>query len=439
MKKDLQKEAARWYKSMNLEHISIKNFKGVENMELDFTPGVNLLIGDNGVGKTSVLEAIAVVLAGMLKGLKGVPTKNILQSDIRFTIDETGDASTGVRYWCPSEISCTIRDNDMEYGLRKWRENEAGNTRTKTEDTGIVKWMQKQSNDLSAVLPLLCFQSDARVWQMHRGGYGKELRKKLDDRRCGYIGCLAYSLDIKGILAWCLKMEFSAFQKKQKIKEYEAFKAIVAEFMKNIGDLDTVPEIHYSGQLDQMVYCEGKLTMPISSLSAGYQSLLWIIMNLAYRLILLNSENVEDWKEMPGIVLIDEIDMHLHPKWQWNIVKALEKTFPSMQFILATHSPIVISSCKNEHLLRIDEDQEVFYLEDAYGYSVQDVLILRQGTTEKPKEVKELDNLFEEAIDQDDWKKAERVIKEMEKILGDEHTDVRSAREELELNRWVED
>ena len=99
----------------------------------------------------------------------------------------------------------------------------------------------------------------------------------------------------------------------------------------------------------------------------------------------------------------------------------------------------MISSCKNEHLLRIDEDQEVFYLEDAYGYSVQDVLILRQGTTEKPKEVKELDNLFEEAIDQDDWKKAERVIKEMEKILGDEHTDVRSAREELELNRWVED
>ncbi len=424
---------------MNLEHVSIKNFKGVENMELEFTPGVNLLIGDNGVGKTSVLEAIAVVLAGMLKGLKGVPTKNILQNDIRFTLDETGDASTGVRYWCPSEISCTIRDNGMEYNLRKWREDEAGNTRTKTEDTGIVKWMQKQSNDLSAVLPLLCFQSDARVWQMHRGDYGKELRKKLDDRRCGYIGCLDYSLDMKGILAWCLKMEFSAFQKNQKIKEYEAFKIIVAEFMRNIDDLDAVPEIYYSRQLDQMVYREGNLTMPISDLSAGYQSLLWIIMNLAYRLALLNSEKAGDWKRMPGIVLIDEIDMHLHPKWQWNIVKALEKTFPSMQFILATHSPIVISSCKNEHLLRIDEDQEVLYLEDAYGYSVQDVLTLRQGTTEKPREVKELDSLFEKAINQNDWKKADSVIREMEKVLGDKHTDVRSAKEELELNRWMED
>lgn len=94
---------------MNLTHVSIKNFKGVKNMELDFAPGVNLLIGDNGVGKTSVLEAIAVGLAGMLKGIPGVPVKNILQSDIRFEVDEKGDASTGVRYYCPTEISAYYR------------------------------------------------------------------------------------------------------------------------------------------------------------------------------------------------------------------------------------------------------------------------------------------------------------------------------------------
>ena len=67
---------------MNLKSVSIKNFKGVKNMEIEFTPKVNLLIGDNGAGKTSVLEAIAVALSGMLKGIQGVPAKNILQSDI---------------------------------------------------------------------------------------------------------------------------------------------------------------------------------------------------------------------------------------------------------------------------------------------------------------------------------------------------------------------
>lgn len=424
---------------MYLEHVSIKNFKGVENMELEFTPGVNLLIGDNGVGKTSVLEAIATGLSGMLKGIKGVQARNILQSDIRFSMDETGEASTRVKYRCPVEISCTINNNGTEYVLRKWREKETSNVRTKTEDTGIAEWLQEQSNESNVILPLIGFHSDARVWKIHHWDYEKEVTRKLDDVRCGYIGCLDDSLDIKGILAWCLKMELVAFQKNMKIKEYEAFKTIVAEFMKYNGDLDAAPEIYYSRQLNQMVYCEGSLTMPIFNLSAGYQSLLWIVMNLACRLALLNPEAVCEWKDIPGIVIIDEIDMHLHPKWQWNIIKALEKTFPSIQFILATHSPIVISSCKSEHLLRIDGEQEAMYLGAAYGYSVQDVLTMRQGTTDRMEEVKNLRVQFEDAIERDDWKMADDIITEMAMILGENHSDVRAAREELLLNRWEDD
>ena len=146
---------------------------------------------------------------------------------------------------------------------------------------------------------------------------------------------------------------------KKKIKEYEAFKNIVAEFMQKINDLNEKPKIYYSSQLEEMVYQEGNNTMPITMLSAGYQSLLWIVMNLAYRWALLNPDITDNVNEAKGIVLIDEIDMHLHPKWKWNIVKALEETFPHIQFILTTHSPIVISSCKNEHLILITDDQTI--------------------------------------------------------------------------------
>ena len=146
---------------------------------------------------------------------------------------------------------------------------------------------------------------------------------------------------------------------KKKIKEYEAFKNIVAEFMQKINDLNEKLEIYYSSQLEEMVYQEGNNTMPITMLSAGYQSLLWIVMNLAYRWALLNPDITDNVNEAKGIVLIDEIDMHLYPKWKWNIVKALEETFPHIQFILTTHSPIVISSCKNEHLILITDDQTI--------------------------------------------------------------------------------
>lgn len=229
------------------------------------------------------------------------------------------------------------------------------------------------------------------------------------------------------------------FSEKKEIKEYEAFKKMVTTFMKNISNLEKMPEIYYSSQLEQMVYREENINLPVSNLSAGYQSLLWMVMNLSYRLALLNPEYAGELQNMQGIVLIDEIDMHLHPKWQWNIIKALEETFPGMQFLVATHSPIVISSCKSERMLMVTEDQAVMYLQDAYGYSVQDVLNFRQGTTEKLQIVKELDKQFDEAIDQDEWKTAEDVILQMERVLGKDHPDVRGAQEELKLNRWEAD
>ena len=364
-------------KVMILNKVTIRNYRAIEDMELEFAPGVNLLIGDNGAGKSSVLEAIATVLSGMFRGVLGVSSKGILQSDINFKINGQGDASTEIVYGTPTEISAYINMDSADYLLKKYRESEVGSARTKTEDNGIGKMMQKKVNSSGTILPLLCFHSDARVWQMHRSDFGKGAKKELNDRRYGYRGALDYPLDIKGVQAWCLKMELTAFQKNMKIGEYEAFKRIVSKFMKNVNGLDTAPEIYYSRQLGEMVYQEGTATMPITMLSAGYQSLLWIVMDLAYRWALLNPSVADKADEARGIVLIDEIDMHLHPKWQWKVVEALEETFPNVQFVLTTHSPIVISSCKNEHLILISDDKEVIYLQSAYGYSVQDVLNFR--------------------------------------------------------------
>lgn len=420
---------------MHLNKVTVKNFKAITDMELNFTPGVNLLIGDNGTGKSSMLEAVGVAISGIFKSISGVSTKGISQNDIHFKTKGKGDASTEISYGVPTEITAFIDMDTEEYCLKKYRESEDGNARTKVQDSGIGKKIQKKVNSSEEVLPLLCFQSDARVWQMRRGDFGKELKKKLNDRRCGYIGCLDYSLDIKGIQAWCLKMELAAFQKKIPIREYEAFRSIVSCFMKKINGLDNAPEIYYSSQFEEMVYQENNMVMPITMLSAGYQSLLWIIMNLAYRWALLNPDMTEDVTKVTGIVLIDEIDMHLHPKWQWNIVSALEETFPNVQFILTTHSPIVISSCQNEHLILLTDDEKVVYLENAYGYSVQDVLNFRQGTTEKPEKVKNLTDNFYLAMDEDEYDKAEKILEEMTKVLGNNHADIRSAREELKWNR----
>lgn len=408
---------------MYLNRVIVKNFKAITDMELEFAQGVNLLIGDNGVGKSSMLEAIAVAMSGVFKGISGVSTKGITQNDVHFKISGRGDASSEVCYGIPAEITAFMDMDSEEYYLKKYRESEEGSARTKMKDDGIVKKMQKKTNSSEEILPLLCFQSDARVWQTRRGDFGKKLKNKLNDRRCGYIGCLDYSLDIKGIQEWCLKMEVVAFQKNMKIKEYEAFKHIVSKFMQKINGLDEAPEIYYSRQLEEMVYQEKKIVMPITMLSAGYQSLLWMTMNLAYRWALLNPDITENVEEAKGIVLIDEVDMHLHPKWQWNIVSALAETFPNVQFILTTHSPIVISSAKEAKLILLDENQQVKYLPDCYGYNVEDVLYYRQESISRPKSVKILIDQMNDAIDNDNFDLAEKTLISLKNILGADNSE----------------
>ena len=81
---------------MYLEKIHIKNYKVIEELEIDLKPGVNLLIGDNGAGKTSVLEAIAVALGGLFVNVAGVSTKNIVKDDVRLKIKPLGESSTSI-------------------------------------------------------------------------------------------------------------------------------------------------------------------------------------------------------------------------------------------------------------------------------------------------------------------------------------------------------
>lgn len=406
---------------MYLEKIHLKNYKAIEELDIELRPGVNLLIGDNGAGKTSILEGIAIALGGLFVNVVGVNTKNIVKEDVRMNIKPMGDSSTAIEYCEPVSVGCTLHAADeQEYSWNRIKE-EVSATHTKIDDKKVCVWMKKLTNNSGSILPLISFQSAARAWRVKRGDFGTELKKKLDDRRCGYIGCLDSSMDVKSIQQWCLKQEVVTYSKGT-VREYEMFKNIVASFMKEINELLYMPVMYYSAQFDELVYKDDKTEMPISKLSAGYQSLLWIIMDLAYRVCMLNPE-LEGREQISGVVLIDEIDMHLHPKWQWNVIEALRKTFVNVQFIIATHSPIVISASKEANLILLDNAQEISYLPDCYGYEVEDVLQYRQESVSRPKQVKILVDEIENAIDDIDFDKANTALGRLKDVLGEDNSE----------------
>lgn len=406
---------------MYLKKIHIKNYKAIEDINIELKPGVNLLIGDNGAGKTSVLEGIAVALGGIFVNVVGVTAKNIVKDDVRMKIKPLGDSSTSIEFCEPVSTGCTLYvTEDQSFSWNRVKK-EVSAAHTKIDNKDVCAWMKKLTNRSDTNLPLISFQSAARAWRVKRGDFGTELKKKLDDRRCGYIGCLDSSMDVKSIQQWCLKQEIVASNKKS-VREYEMFKNIVASFMKEINELDQVPTIYYSPQFDELVYEDEREEMPISKLSAGYQSLLWMIMDLAYRVCMLNPE-LQDRSQITGVVLIDEIDLHLHPKWQWKVIDALRETFENVQFIIATHSPIVISSSKEANLLLLNKDQEITYLPDCYGYEVEDVLRYRQESVSRPKNVKKLVDQIEDAVEDIDFKRAEEMLKKLKDILGEDNSE----------------
>ena len=95
--------------------------------------------------------------------------------------------------------------------------------------------------------------------------------------------------------------------------------------------------------------------MSFNMLSDGYQNIIRLAADIAYRAITLNPHlGADAVKETEGVVLIDEIDMHLHPSWQRNIIADLKKTFPRIQFIVTTHSPFIVQSLRAEELINLD-------------------------------------------------------------------------------------
>ena len=417
---------------MHLTDIQIQNYKGIADMQITLKPGVNLLIGNNGVGKTSVLEAITVGLSAYIKGISGVKSRSIAQSDVRFEMTPDGDASATKVYHAPVRIECGATWNDKSYTWTVSRKNELGTSRTTVGSNALSKKVQKTANDALSVLPVLTYQSTSRIANFRRGDYAEAI-KKMNDRRAGYIGCIGDALDAKAITAWCFKMDLAEYKQKTEIQEYELFKKIVLRFMSEMEERNDSPVLSFDASIDELTYGTKDCVYAISYLSAGYQSILWMVMDLAYRNALLNPK-ASDPSDIHGIALIDEIDMHLHPRWQWKVIPALEKTFPNVQFIIATHSPIIISSCKCANLVLLQEDHTISYEDGAYAYSIRDVVGLIQGSDAIPHALRKLSMAFDEALNSENYDQAKVILHEIRESYGENNTEVKAAELELELS-----
>ncbi len=418
---------------MRIKHLTIENFKGLTHCEIDFEPGFNLLIGDNGKGKTSILEALSVALGGFLVGIDDISAKHFVKSEIRISSSLMGEGSFDWQYETPVMVNCMAEVNGQEYEWTR-RKSSVRASRSTVEPKKICTLAGKLAKDVNSQLPVLNYQSAARTWMQKR----EQTENVFDSdfrRTVGYKNCLDEASDQKMLLNWCAKMEQVSWQKKKPIAEYEAVKNALSVFMGAMNG-GAEPQILFDRRSLELSYIESGNVLPVRCLSAGYQAVIWMVLDIAYRMAVLNPNMYERAAETGGVVLIDELDMHLHPKWQWNIIDALQKTFPNVQFIAATHSPILIAACRKGHLVYVNGD-EISYGETDFGMEVNDVLSYTQGSRAIAAAMEgRLNHIYEE-IDEGRLKQAQIDLTELEGQLGEDHPEVLKVKTALDFELAV--
>lgn len=415
---------------MHVKTIAIHDFKGIEHCQLTFKPGFNLIIGENGKGKTSLLEALAIGISGFLSGVHGggIHPRNIQSEEARTSYVLQGDGAYEPQYSWP-HIDMNAEVAGSPYAWERAKDSYGAQTKTMPRD--ICHLAEQMVADTSAVLPVICYQSAGRVWSQKRKKQTSTFARKKSSRIAGYIDCVTDESSMKLMLEWCSRMEQIAWQTDKPVREYEAVKQAVATAMTKLEGASVA--IFYDKRSEELLYQKGSAVMPISALSAGYQSLIWMVFDIAYRMAVLNPFLTERITETPGLILIDELDVHLHPRWQWHVIDVLRHVFPNVQFIATTHSPIIIASAKDVWCIDIENLASPKAAMSGYGLEVDYILRRIQNSADLPTSVAAQLETFYGAIDREDFTSAKEALTKLEHDIGPDSPLAVKARERLEL------
>jgi predicted ATP-binding protein involved in virulence len=369
---------------MKIDHIRLGNFRNFENQAYSFPTLFTVVIGENGKGKSSILEAIRIAAATFLLGIDEVERTHVQKEDIR-RID-MGNRFVTQRN-CFFEATGNVSDRSITW---KRTLSRAGG-KTDTKDSKELIELAQELNDRinlnfeeEVSMPVICFFSTARLWVGAKQTI--KLKKKGSKLKDGYVRCVSQSSDKLSPMEWIK----SSFWKKLKGKEdanllnavLEAIDICIPNWTPTDWDEDSDDLAGIYVQEDG-----SKTYMPLFYLSDGLRTMALMVAEIAYRCVILNDHfGNEAVRQSKGIVMVDEIDMHLHPNWQRTVVSDLKKAFPNIQFIVTTHSPFIVQSLQVEELINLDKIVDV----DPENLGIEDVASQIMNVNPKGSKYEEL-------------------------------------------------
>ena len=366
--------------NLNIQKLSLRDYRCFEAIDIDFHPQLTVLVASNGAGKTAILDAIAVAFGPFVGAFDESVGKHFEPSDIRLirvretTANEMEYAPSGIRLEATGFIPGSM-DLELLDCPTIWKRSLTGPTKTKTtikdakELIDYGKRLQKavRTPATDTKLPLLAYYGTARLWQQK-----KQTEKKLSrtSRTIGYTDCLDPDSSYKSFVAWFRYWSANAFKGQlEASKTGHAYQSTEFDhYLESVGgavnaclSLSGWKDINYSYSREELVaHHEQYGELPVALLSDGIRNMIGMVADIAFRATKLNPQlGARAATETPGVVLIDEVDMHLHPEWQQVVLQSLITAFPKLQFIVTTHSPQVLTTVPSE-CIRILRENKVY-------------------------------------------------------------------------------
>lgn len=382
---------------MWLQKLILKNFRSFEELTVSFERDCTILIGVNGSGKTSVLDATALALGGFLAGLDGVETNSLHLEDVRYAMYEQGSTVARERqYPLAVEGQMELQDGSELIWSRELNSDRGRTTSRKAKPiieyaSGLQKKIRDGNPDV--VLPLIAYYGTGRLWARKQTRAAKAAKRRLglSSRIRGYKDCLDAASNVQMMLEWFEKMTYLQLQEGRPIPELQAVENAMATCYAELDEQASSVQVRYNVKYEELEILTRKADgaieyLPLHQLSDGIRTILTMVADIAYRMAMLNPQMLDTCvNDTPGIVLIDEIDMHLHPAWQKSIIRDLRHTFPRIQLILTTHAPSVLANVQNENIRILHGNHAEVPDVKSYGRNVDAIVYELMGTRVRPR------------------------------------------------------
>lgn len=411
---------------MRLTKLKLKNFRCFSSFEIELEKDITVIVAENSRGKSAILDGIALAVTPYLTCFNNARGLNFTERDALQVVEmikASGQPKIPrVQKKYPVVVEAEGFLGEDKVSWKRTLARQGGRTTGKDAQTLIAygEKMQKavhEAHDEHVVLPVIAYYGTGRMWDEEKIAPLSKTELSLE-RDAGYYQAIKPSSTYQAFALWfryasMSALEYGAYQKETKTKGINPYKelltAIKRALKEVIGGLGWT-EIEYSVAQQSIVLINKQSgALPIGILSDGLRSVISIVADIAYRMVRLNPDlGSRATAQTPGIVLVDEIDLHLHPSWQQTIVADLRRAFPQVQFILTTHSPQVLTTVSAEAIraLRWESgDVEIYSPEFSLGAESYQLLKEIQNVDARPQALPIVRTLMRylELINEDEW------------------------------------